>query len=375
MSGPKDQAFPLGGGVHAQRYYGPRWHQNGGLANQGDGPMETTVAIGTLRTQEDMRHPQHIWTEPSNGQYPLAVLWDMYAEHLAGRSKPASPATIRKYQFTLLSFQRSLEVHGEPVVLSSVTPFAVERWIADCRCGRIPTRDRRHHGPRREDTIGTMLAAMKAFTHKYVFRHLEMTQRDLLERVERYEPTPPVKQGLTSDQLEIALGCYDASEYEDLRDRAMVAFYAASGLRFVEVLRLDITTVDPYSGWVKTVGKGNRERVVRVSERPLKYLRAYLRRRIALDECHELWTTRKGTALSYSGGQTMFRRLKRRSGIAIAHAHRFRHTWTQTALKKGAERALVQDAMGWTSDAMVRRYGGWVRSHTAAEAMPRFAPI
>jgi site-specific recombinase XerD len=337
--------------------------------------MASAGAARTTRTQEDMRHPPNIWTEPTNADYPLKVLWDTYAQHLAGRSKPASPSTIRKYQFTLLNFQRSLELHGDPDVLSSLTPFAVERWIADCRAGSIHTNDRRQHGPRREDTIGSMLAALKAFSHKYVFRHLEMTHRDLLERVERYEPTPPVKQGLSAEELERALGCYDDQTYEDLRDRAMIAIYAASGLRFMEVLRLDVMMVDPYSGWVKTLGKGNRERIVRVGERALKYLRAYLRRRTAGDGCGALWTTYKGTRLSYGGGQIVFRRLRRRSGITIAHAHRFRHTWAQTALRKGAERALVQDAMGWSSDAMVRRYGGWVRSQTAAEAMPRFAPI
>jgi site-specific recombinase XerD len=268
---------------------------------------------------------------------------------------------------------RPLELHGEPDVLSSLTPFAVERWIADCRAGSIQTNDRRQHGPRREYTIGSMLAALKAFSHKYVFRHLEVTHRDLLERVERYEPAPPVKQGLSAEELERVLSSYDDQNYEDLRDRAMIAIYAASGLRFIEVSRLDVTMVDPYSGWVKTVGKGNRERVVRVAERALK--RAYLRRRTAADGCGALWTIYKGTPLSYGGGQIVFRRLRRRSGITIAHAYRFRHTWAQTALRKGAERALVQDALGWSSDAMVRRYGRWVRSQTAAEAMPRFAPI
>jgi len=47
----------------------------------------------------------------------------------------------------------------------------------------------------------------------------------------------------------------------------------------------------------------------------------------------------------------------------------------QTALKKKAQRALVQDAMGWSTDAMVRPYGGWVSSETAAAAMPEFAPL
>src|SRR5205085_6371649 len=127
--------------------------------------------------------------------------------------------------------------------------------------------------------------------------------------------------------------------------------------------------------WVRTIGKGNRERRVRLSERARKFLRTYLRYRTARAGIEELWTSRYGKPLSYAGGQDVFRRLKRRSGIDIANCHRFRHTWAQTALRKGAERGLVQDAMGWQSDAMLRRYGGWDRSQMAAEAMPRYAPI
>jgi integrase/recombinase XerC/integrase/recombinase XerD len=184
-----------------------------------------------------------------------------------------------------------------------------------------------------------------------------------------------VKVGLSAEQLEAALGCYRDDSYEDVRDRAMIAFYASSGLRFDEVLKLSMEMVDPYSGWVKTIGKGNRERVVRITDRACAYLRVYLRKRYVVGDIDALWTTQQGKRLQYWGGQMVFKRLKKRSGIAIAHAHRFRHTWTQTALKKGAERALVQDQMGWESDAMVRRYGGWVRSQTAAAAMPKFAPI
>jgi len=66
----------------------------------------------------------------------------------------------------------------------------------------------------------------------------------------------------------------------------------------------------------------------------------------------ELFVTGRGGRISYDGGQSIFRRLKKRSGVSIAHAHRFRHTWAQTALRKGAERALVQDALGHESDAM-----------------------
>jgi site-specific recombinase XerD len=322
-----------------------------------------------------MQHPESMWTEPSNAQYPISVLRETYREHLARRTKPASPATIRKYDYALESLSRSLELHGQALELASITPFAVECWVADCRTGCLPRVDDRKPIKLGEDSIASNLASIKVFTRKFVWKYLQMTGRDLLERVERYAPDPPMKQGLNEQQLEQVMACYSDEAYEDVRDKAMVAFYASSGLRFDEVLKLGVTDVDPYSGWVKAIGKGSKERIVRITERARNYLRVYLHRRKEAHECAALWTTDDGKALSYFGGQSVFRRLKKRSGVNIAHAHRFRHTWTQTALKKKAERALVQDAMGWSSDAMVRRYGGWVRSETAAAAMPEFAPL
>ena len=328
-----------------------------------------------MYTQEDMQHPESVWTEPSNAQYPIGVLRETYRDHLSGRTKAASPATIRKYDYTLESLSRSLELHEQAPVLASITPFAVERWVADCRNGRLPRLDGRKQMKLGEDSIASNLASVKAFTRKFVWKHLQMTTRDLLERVERYDPDPPMKPGLNEAQLEQIIACYSDDSYEDVRDKAMMAFYASSGLRFDEVLKLTLNDVDPYSGWVKTIGKGHKERIVRITERARKYLRSYLHRRKDTRDSAALWTTEEGKPLSYFGGQSVFRRLKKRSGVKIAHAHRFRHTWTQTALKKKAERALVQDAMGWSSDAMVRRYGGWVRSETAAAAMPEFAPL
>ena len=198
----------------------------------------------------------------------------------------------------------------------------------------------------------------------------------MLAKVEHYEAPERTKEGLTQAQLEQVLGCYaDSDEYTHVRDRAMLAVYAASGLRFVEVLNLELDQLDRYGGWIKTIGKGNRERIVRIGDRALKAVRAYRRVRRAQDGVTALFTTDAGARLTYSGGQSIFRRLKKVSGLPWMHAHRFRHTWAQTALRKGAERGIVQDAMGWSSDRMARRYEGWVRQETAAAVMPEYAPI
>lgn len=356
------------------RYYGPDWERSRQQSIV-DAPMPfARAALGT-KLEEDMEHPDSVWTELSNAQYPLHVLLETYKSHLSGRTDPASPTTITKYLRTVDHFMRSLSLHNDALVLASVTPNRVERWLGDCRQGRIPRADTRTTAKLREDSIASNLAALKAFTRSFVWKHQQMTTRDLLERIGRYEPRPPVKDGLTPEQIEAALATYQDDAYDQVRDRAMIAFYASSGLRFEEVLKLTVEMVDPYSGWVKTIGKGNTERVVRITDRACGYLRGYLHKRQSANGNSALWTTHNGKALTYWGGQMVFKRLKKRTGIAIVHAHRFRHTWAQTALDKGAERALVQDQMGWSSDAMVRRYGGWVRSRTAAASMPQFAPI
>jgi hypothetical protein len=140
-----------------------------------------------------MQHPESMWTEPSNAQYPISVLRATYRDHLSGRTRPASPATIRKYDYTLESLSRSLDLHGQTLVLASITPFAIERWVADCRNARLPRLDDRKQMKLGEDSIAPNLASVKAFTRKFVWKHLQMTTRDLLERVERYDPDPPMR--------------------------------------------------------------------------------------------------------------------------------------------------------------------------------------
>ena len=130
----------------------------------------------------------------------------------------------------------------------------------------------------------------------------------------------------------------------------MMAFYAASGLRFSEVVNLDHDSYDKLSGRAKTIGKGNKEREVYVGERAQAAVKKFLRIRRALPAVTTLFTTDGGMPITYWGGQSIFRRMRGKVNISNLHAHRFRHTWTQNALEKGAERAMVQDQMGWTSD-------------------------
>lgn len=73
--------------------------------------------------------------------------------------------------------------------------------------------------------------------------------------------------------------------------------------------------------------------------------------------------------------QSIFRRLKERSGISRVHAHLLRHNFAKKALANGAERWVLQDMMGHATTAMTNRYLGDERKAQAAREMPRYSPI
>ena len=62
--------------------------------------------------------------------------------------------------------------------------------------------------------------------------------------------TPPEKpvEPLTDAEIDAVLGCYSSPSFEDIRNRALVVFYIATGMRLREVLELPLSSVDHITG-------------------------------------------------------------------------------------------------------------------------------
>ena len=326
--------------------------------------MEADRAVLTLKDREDMRHPPSVWTDPSYAEEPLERLLGDYVTHLRGRAQAVSPGTVDKYRKTLVSLVRSLRSHGDEPILAALTPGAVNRWVTD-----------QHQKGRSEDGIASRLVAAKVFSHKYLYRELELTTVDLLRKVPRITPPDRPAQVLTDEEREQVLACFDQPTFEDTRNRSIVSVYMATGLRFKEVLELTLANLDKVHGDIVTIGKGRRERRARLSPRALKYVREYLRERPRDGESDRLWLQADGSPLGYWGGMSIMRRLRERSGIARLHWHLFRHGFAQAALGKGAHPGMVQEMLGHSTSAMTRKYLGQAEQTEAARQMPAYAPI
>lgn len=325
------------------------------------------TADGVTRTRgergEEVRHPSKVWEDPTYADESLVKLKDEYIRHLSGRAKVTSPATIQKYRNSLESFIRSLQVNGAPLTLASLHPGNVDRWVEEQRGQGFS-----------EDGIASRLGAVKVFSNKYILKHLEATTVDLLAKVERISPPEKSMPALTDEEQESILSCFNRYSFEDVRNRAMVAVFLATGLRFQEVLNIGMAEFDRVSGEISVVGKGDKWRLVRLSDRPMKLVKSYLRLRPE-QACEKLWVTAEGGPISFWGGQSIFRRLKERSGVTKVHAHLLRHNFAKKVLANGGDRGTLQDMLGHTTPAMTNRYLGNERKQQAANLMPKFSPI
>lgn len=309
-----------------------------------------------------VKHPDTVWKDPSYAEAPIADLVAEWLLHLESRPRPVSAGTAKKYRDSLASFVRSLEATGEPAVLASMTRAAVDRWTSQQRLAA-----------RAVEGIASRLAALKAFSRAYLYLEAEYTTVDLLDKVRRPKPEETAKPMLDEEERDAIFRVFDGGGYADTRNDAFVTAMLSTGLRYKAVLEMALPRLDPRSGTLTVLEKGGVERPVQLSPGAMKKVRRWLRVRRAAEGVDALWTTDEGQPLSYWGGQSMFKRLKGRSGVARLHPHLLRHTFGQGALVKGADAGDVQEMLGHRSKAMTDRYTRTVRAQAAAAKMPRYS--
>jgi len=180
---------------------------------------------------------------------------------------------------------------------------------------------------------------------------------------------------LSQDECDRILASFTLDTFEDVRDKAIIATLAATGLRLEAVRTLPYSSYDRVTGEFTASEKGSVVRLGRLSPRAMKCLREYLARRPRNTITSQLWVSAPGKPLSNGGFNMVIRRARERSGIGRMHAHLFRHGMAQHAADSGADIGTIQTLLGHKSPAMARRYAGEALNRQGARLMVQFSPI
>jgi integrase/recombinase XerD len=135
------------------------------------------------------------------------------------------------------------------------------------------------------------------------------------------------------------------------RDVAIVHLMLLCGLRSREVIELEMGDITSSDGRLRVRGKGQRDRALPLPQILARALRDYLRfeRPTRSDERRlflVLQGPRRGQPMTAEGLRNLFRHRRRRPSLAIANAHRFRHTFGTDMARAGVRLPILQRMMG-----------------------------
>lgn len=184
---------------------------------------------------------------------------------------------------------------------------------------------------------------------------------------------------LNKKQIDDLLGACDLSKPQGLRDRAMLEFLYATGLRVSELCKVRVAEVEMNMGVVRVLSKGNKHRMVPVGQSALAAVERYLGngRPLLLKgrASPYLFVTNRGSAMSRQAFWQLLGGYGKKAGIFHdLTPHVLRHTFATHLLEGGADLRSVQSMLGHSDISTTQIYTHVVRSRlrkTVDEHHPR----
>ncbi len=158
---------------------------------------------------------------------------------------------------------------------------------------------------------------------------------------------------LTFDQMETILNSFDLRDPVQIRDRCIIETMYACGLRVSECAGLRISMIDLPNGFLRVIGKENKERMIPFYRREGQLLKLYLEKARPgfIREDHDiLFVNRSGRPISVRAIQNICESSAEQAGLSVhVHPHMIRHSFATHLLDNGADLRIVQELLGHES--------------------------
>jgi integrase/recombinase XerD len=279
----------------------------------------------------------------------------------------------------------TLQAYGSDLAAFAADPAVARGWATSAEpATHYLSRSTTGHGPGARPLRSTSLrrraASIRGF-YRFAYGD-ELIETDLAGRIDLPRQSRLLPDPLDVEQTNRLLEASGGSSAEDgreagqatsgptrIRDRALLELLYAAGLRISEALNLDREDLSLEGGFVRVIGKGNKERLVPVGEVALDWLARYL------DEVRPGWlgqagetgsaaarggpvfVTARGRRLGRQAAWTVVKRAARDAGLSDrVTPHTLRHSFATHLLEGGADLRIVQELLGHASISTTQLY-------------------
>jgi integrase/recombinase XerD len=237
--------------------------------------------------------------------------------------------------------QYLLSVHQEknPAALTLKDLQEFVKWIGELGMGAT--------------TQARIISGIRSF-YKYLLTEQLITidPSTLLEAPKTRRKLPDT---LSFEEIELLIGAIDLSSSEGTRNKAILETMYSCGLRVSELVGLKISCLYLDIGFIRVIGKGDKERLVPIGSDAIKCIKIYkdtVRSHQMVSEKNQdiLFLNRRGNALSRVMIFYIIKSLATTAGITkVISPHTFRHSFATHLVEGGADLRAVQEMLGHES--------------------------
>lgn len=202
---------------------------------------------------------------------------------------------------------------------------------------------------RAETTIARMIASVRAF-HQFALRE-KLADGDPSVHLDIPRASKRLPKVLSLEEVEALLEAPTGNDFFSIRNRALLETLYATGMRVSELLNLTLTDTHLTMGFVRCVGKGNKERIIPLggaATKAIEYYLEYSRLSLMKNNRHDtLFVNHHGRPLSRQGFWKVLKQLAKQAHIEKELTpHTLRHSFATHLLENGADLRAVQEMLG-----------------------------
>ena len=249
-----------------------------------------------------------------------------------------SQNTVASYCSDIAKFLSYFETKGRKVQAERLTSEDIKEYLASGRgCSRR--------------SQARLLSALRSFYNWMVLEG--MIRNNPCDKVDMPKLGRYLPEVLSEEEVFRIIDSVDICSWQGCRDKAILEVLYGCGIRVSEAVGLKVSGLYFKEGFVRVVGKGNKERLVPLNDMAADSLKTYLERRpepaSALDG-ELVFLNRFGRPLSR---QSMFKMVKTQALLADVRKeispHTFRHSFATHLVEHGADLRVVQEMLGHES--------------------------
>ena len=228
-----------------------------------------------------------------------------------------------------------------------------------------------------ERSQSRLISGLKSFFDYLIFEDYRKTNP--LELIESPRLGRQLPDTLSTEEIDRLIDAIDLSHPQGQRNKAIIETLYGCGLRVSELINLKISDLHFEAGFVKVLGKGNKERLVPINAYTQKFITIYkdevrIHQEVKPEFTDILFLNRRGAQLTRAMIFTIVKQLSKEAHIQKKISpHTFRHSFATHLLENGANLRVIQQMLGHESITTTEIYMHLDKTHLRS-VLEKFHP-